>query len=75
MEQNQEPEACGSDKSRSCLLACVLFPTETGPRGANPEFLCWSEQEIPVSSWERPTGGDIITSISPEIQDRIKVLS
>lgn len=57
----------GSDKSYSCLLAFVPFLTEMGPGGANPKFLCWSEQEIPVGSWERPMGGRFHHIDSPSL--------
>lgn len=72
-----EPGTRGMWLRQKPLLASCLcsLSHQDWPWRSNPEFLCWSEQEIPVSSWERPTGGDIITSISPEIQDRIKVLS
>lgn len=49
-------------KATSAFLPFVPFPTELGPGGTNPECLCWSEQEIPVSSWEsRGVGADFIT--------------
>lgn len=46
-------------KATSAFMSFVPFPTEIGPGGTNPECLCWSEQEIPVSSRESLAGGQI----------------
>lgn len=61
-----EPGTRGMWLRQKPLLASCLcsLSHQDWPWRSNPEFLCWSEQEIPVSSWERPTRGDIITSIS-----------
>lgn len=51
------PSHLGSDKNSFCLLGFSAFSHHDWPWRSKPEFLHWFEQEIPVSSWERPTKG------------------
>lgn len=55
VEQNQHPKPPGLRQEQhlpSCLL--LLFTLRLALE-EQTQFFCWSEQEIPVSSWERPT--------------------